>query len=230
MRCAWKDRNDVRATLPAISAPTFGVQDFKSCVRGGAQHGMGTIKLNNGGVNVGKKTEKTAPPLAPKAKAKRNVGSRTSSPPGGHGPAPGTPIPRITDEQWAINLRELALHANRVKAVVAAGISLQADYNRRKNDPEYAALNAEAIKCGIEALEAEAHRRAHQGVTEPIYQGGVLVGTKQVYSNSLLTFLLSANCPEKYRQRTENINMNMNLDLAGRLERARKRNDKAGDE
>jgi len=168
-----------------------------------------------------KKTEPVA--LPPK---RRGHAQKVTSDPGKRGPAKGSYIqPKISEERWGILLEELTHHANRVMACEKSGISIKSDYDRRHFDPVYKAANEEAMKCGIEALEAEAHRRAHQGVDEPIYQGGALVGTKRVYSNTLIAFLLSANCPDKYRQRTENINMNMNLDLADRLAKARKRKD-----
>ena len=44
-------------------------------------------------------------------------------------------------------------------------------------------------------------RRAVDGVEEPVYQGGQLVGTKLVYSDTLLGKLLNANRPAKYRER-----------------------------
>lgn len=62
----------------------------------------------------------------------------------------------------------------------------------------------EAIEIAIDALEAEARRRAFKGVEKPVgwYQG-VSGGTVREYSDNLLMFLLKAHRPEKYKERSE---------------------------
>lgn len=45
-------------------------------------------------------------------------------------------------------------------------------------------------------LEMEARRRAEEGWQEPVYQGGILVGTKRKYSDRLLLALLEAHHPQ----------------------------------
>ena len=52
-----------------------------------------------------------------------------------------------------------------------------------------------------DSLEAEAVRRAMHGVDEDIIFKGELVGTKTVYSDSLLTNLLKARRPDVYGER-----------------------------
>lgn len=49
-------------------------------------------------------------------------------------------------------------------------------------------------------LEQEAYRRAVEGVEEPVYQGGELVGTVRRYSDKLLEFLLRGRRPQVYRE------------------------------
>lgn len=52
-------------------------------------------------------------------------------------------------------------------------------------------------------LEAEARRRALEGTEEPVYQGGLLVGTKRVYSDSLMALLLKGRRKKVFADRTE---------------------------
>jgi hypothetical protein len=52
-------------------------------------------------------------------------------------------------------------------------------------------------------LESEARRRAIEGVEEPVYQGGQLVGTRMVYSDSLLALLLKGRRKKVFAERVE---------------------------
>ena len=69
----------------------------------------------------------------------------------------------------------------------------------RRDDEQFAADYAQAIGESEIVLESEATRRAVEGVDEPIYQSGMLVGYKRRYSDLLLIFLLKATNPQKYR-------------------------------
>lgn len=88
-------------------------------------------------------------------------------------------------------------------AAEAAGIDRRSHYNWLNDDPEYAEAFEQAKQMSIEALEKEARRRAIEGVQEPVYQGGKLVGHKRRYSDTLLMFLLNGLAPEKYKERKE---------------------------
>ncbi|MBX6773030.1 MAG: hypothetical protein IRY83_14975 [Chloroflexi bacterium] len=55
----------------------------------------------------------------------------------------------------------------------------------------------------MDALEAEAWRRAVDGVERPVYQNGQRVGAVREYSDTLLIFLLKGGRPQKYRERYE---------------------------
>jgi hypothetical protein len=63
----------------------------------------------------------------------------------------------------------------------------------------FAAAFRDASIRATEVLEAEAWRRAKEGVAEPVFQGGKQVGVVQRYSDQLLMFMLRARAPEKYR-------------------------------
>ncbi len=66
-------------------------------------------------------------------------------------------------------------------------------------DPEFAKAFDDAREEAIQAMEREARRRALEGIDEPVYQGGKLVGRVRKYSDVLLMFLLKASRPAVYR-------------------------------
>lgn len=100
-------------------------------------------------------------------------------------------------------LKALVELRSAVAACEAAGVSRQTAYEHRQKFPEFAAAWAEADETITQQLEVEMLRRAHDGVEEPVFQGGKLVGTKRVYSDPLLMFALRAKRPNVYRDRTE---------------------------
>ena len=56
--------------------------------------------------------------------------------------------------------------------------------------------------CG-DLIEAEIIRRSIEGIDEPVYQGGRLVGFVRKYSDRLLELAAKAALPEKYREKFE---------------------------
>ena len=100
-------------------------------------------------------------------------------------------------------LAHLAKTGNITAAAKGAKIERKSYYNWIEKDPDFLADSQRAINQYAEALEAEADRRAVEGVDEPVYQGGKLVGYKRRYSDLLLIFRLKALKPEQYRERYE---------------------------
>lgn len=93
----------------------------------------------------------------------------------------------------------------------------------RKNDPEFAEAWLLALEAGNDVLEAEALRRAVDGVDEPVFtQKGELAGHVRKYSDTLLALLLKAHLPEKFRERSE-VKHAGTIELASAIEAARKR-------
>ena len=103
-----------------------------------------------------------------------------------------------------------------LKAAAIAGSSIQQHHTWLK-DPAYVEAFEVAHKQSIEHLELEARRRGMDGVEEPIYQNGQLVGYKQRYSDALLMFLLKGLDKGKYAEHTtveaKNVNVNANANL-----------------
>jgi len=82
-------------------------------------------------------------------------------------------------------------------------VSRASIYQWQEHDAEFTVAMREAGITATEALETEAWRRARDGVDEPVYQHGKLVGTITRYSDNLLMFMLRARAPERYRERVD---------------------------
>lgn len=82
-----------------------------------------------------------------------------------------------------------------------AGLPRRTAYNHRKEDSEFRAAWDDALEEGMDLAEAEAWRRGVEGVDEPVYQGGQLVGYQRRYSDALLGRLLQAYRPEKFSEK-----------------------------
>ena len=121
----------------------------------------------------------------------------------------------------------------------AVGIATGTAYKHRKDDPLFAERWDEALAEGIDLLEHLAHKRAFQGVEEPVFNKGEVAGFVTKYSDSLTMFLLKAHRPDKYRERSEvkqQVSGDLNLNdttraarLAALLELAKKRASAAED-
>jgi hypothetical protein len=77
-----------------------------------------------------------------------------------------------------------------------AGLKRRSAYDWRRDDAEFAAEWDEAVNRGLDALEAEARRRAYEGVDEPVFYKGVVCGHIRRYSDSLIMFMLKAYRPQ----------------------------------
>ena len=136
-------------------------------------------------------------------------------------------------------LEEFRKTANATAAAAFAGIPRSTAYDQRHRDPIFAAEWTEAEEEAADTLEAEAQRRAVEGVLEPVFYLGQEVGHIRKYSDRLLELLLKGHKPTKFR---ENLSAEItgagggpiqysNLDRANRLAtlmaEAKKRRDDA---
>lgn len=92
------------------------------------------------------------------------------------------------------------------KAANEMDISRQTHYDWLNNDDQYAAAFSKAQEMAADLLEEEAVRRA-TGYEVPVYHQGVQVGTRVMYSDFLLKFLLQGAKPDKYKERVQNENI-----------------------
>ena len=105
-------------------------------------------------------------------------------------------------------LNSLALTGNVSLAAAAAGLSRSSLYHWRERDRGFAEAWLEAIEAATDVLEAEARRRALEGVEQALVHGGKMVRddeghpvTVRRYSDNLLALLLKAHRPEKFREK-----------------------------
>jgi hypothetical protein len=111
-------------------------------------------------------------------------------------------------------LAAYARTGNISKAAEDAGVDRKLHYQWLKNDPAYPDAFTEAHEKSVERMEAEADRRAVQGLQKvKTYQGEIIMVPSDLtdpespkvplieheYSDTLLIFRLKALKPEKYR-------------------------------
>lgn len=111
------------------------------------------------------------------------------------------PKRKRTAPDWAPRLlKALALTGNITEACKLAKIGRLTFYRRRDIDKAFADAAADAMEVACDALEAEAKRRAYEGVEEPIFYRGQECGTIRKYSDTLLIFLLNGHRPWRFKQ------------------------------
>jgi hypothetical protein len=114
-------------------------------------------------------------------------------------------------------------------AASIAGITRVRAYQVRRQDPGFASAWEDAEAQAADALEAEAWRRAVDGVPEPVVSSGRVVRDDdgqplaiRRYSDNLLLALLKARRPERFKDRAV-VEHDIADGLADRLEAARQR-------
>lgn len=106
-------------------------------------------------------------------------------------------------------IQHLCVTGNISASARYAGVSRSTVHRWRDADPVFAELWADAEEEGVDALEQEARRRATEGDEEYVVSMGQLVKdpetgaflTTRKRSDTLMTLLLKAHRPEKYRER-----------------------------
>jgi len=119
-------------------------------------------------------------------------------------------------------LRAFALRGIPLDGIRAAGVSRNLVWHWRQTDGWFDALYEAAVEEAGDRLEAEAHRRAFEGVDEPVVFQGMpteLVDpttgerrmfTVKKYSDPLMALMLKGHKQEKYRE-----NAKVTHDLGG---------------
>jgi uncharacterized protein YbjQ (UPF0145 family) len=99
-------------------------------------------------------------------------------------------------------LREFARCGVILRAAQAAGVGRRVVTIWRE-EPAFEALMAEAHEDALDLLEEEVRRRGHDGVVEPVFQGGHEVGSIRRYSDHLLMMFLKGKRRESFSERVE---------------------------
>ncbi len=103
------------------------------------------------------------------------------------------------------------------RAADEAGIACSTLYGWRRADQSFAKAWADAIETGTDLMEDEAFRRAVEGMPKPVYRGGEKVDEILDYSDAMLTFLLKARRPDKFKDKQSAVTSKhpSKLDLKG---------------
>lgn len=105
-----------------------------------------------------------------------------------------------TKKHWRLKFLDgLRMHGMVTQAALEAGIHRDTAYFERSRDPAFAKEWTDALDRGVDMLEDVAKKRAYEG------------------SDTLLIFLLKAHRPEKYRETTKNINVNLTPEQAAQM-------------
>jgi hypothetical protein len=99
-------------------------------------------------------------------------------------------------------------------ACLAASVTYYGHFYWLRNDEDYYAAFAEARELVSDKMEAEAYRRAVDGIDRVVYSQGKVVGSQREYSDNLLTLLLKANRPEKYKDRVSVTEESVDAEIA----------------
>ena len=116
------------------------------------------------------------------------------------GETPGVPK---TAKQWTTFLMVLSETAMVSKACVAANITRNCAFDRKRDDAEFAKLWEEAYDRGYLKMEEEVQRRAFEGTRKPQYRNGQLVDWSHDYSDALAVFLLKGRMRKIYGDKQE---------------------------
>lgn len=105
---------------------------------------------------------------------------------------------RLTREEREEFLSALARTGLPGLAAESAGVALARARQERGRNRDFAGKWDEIEETAADRLEAEARRRALEGVSESHYYGGKPIGEIRKYSDSLLALLLKGNRPGKF--------------------------------
>jgi len=118
-----------------------------------------------------------------------------------------TPVPRKcqrhdgwTPERQRAFIEALADCGSVKSAANSVGMTDAGAYQLRRH-PEAGGFRKAwegALKLGVERLEDVAMERALHGVEVPVYHFGAVVGTRRVYNDKLLMFLLRNRAPRRF--------------------------------
>ncbi|ARU16478.1 hypothetical protein [Croceicoccus marinus] len=118
-----------------------------------------------------------------------------------------TPVPRHykrhdgwTPERQRRFIEALADSGSVKRAAHAVNMTPEGAYllRRHKHGEEFRKAWEAALALGVQRLEDAAMERAIHGVEVPVYHFGQIVGTRRVYNDRLLMFLLRNRAPERF--------------------------------
>jgi len=100
-------------------------------------------------------------------------------------------------------IEHLKTSCNFAGSARAVGVGYSTVMALKQRDADFAAACDEALEEAYDTLEAEARRRAFEGVDEPVFYQGVECGTVRKYSDGLAQFLLKGYRRRKFGDKQE---------------------------
>lgn len=160
----------------------------------------------------------------------RRSDPRTARSPVAHGELPAfTPVPRQcarhdgwTPERQRAFIEALADTGSVKAACKAVDMSQPGAYYLRRQEGagEFRAAWDAALDCGVRRVEDVVMDRALNGVEEPLYSYGKLIGTRRRYNDRLLMFILRNRAPERFAEGKRTSGMG-GLNAVGQMELGR---------
>jgi hypothetical protein len=125
-------------------------------------------------------------------------------------------------------IEELREGSTPAKAARAAGISRALAYEWREEDRVFDKAWIDAVAEGVDKLEDEAFRRAHDGYSSSkrYDKEGNLIGESVDYSDALLALLLKVRRPEVFNRPVETVSSRVNVRVS--LKEAQERLERLG--
>jgi hypothetical protein len=106
------------------------------------------------------------------------------------------------EKQKAKYIAAMELTGRNDKSAKLAGVGVTTVFDWIKADAIFGDAVEIAKEKALQIFDDEAHRRAVDGVEEPVFFQGTECGMVRKYSDTLLIFLMKANNPKKYRDNT----------------------------
>lgn len=108
--------------------------------------------------------------------------------------------PEITTERLNVYFSYLSLKGVKLHSAIMAQVDPDQLARTIEKNEDLKAMETAALAMYKERISMELHRRAIDGIDEPVYYKGRVVGYRKVLSDRLLEFLAKAENPEKYRE------------------------------
>jgi len=149
-----------------------------------------------------KTTRKPSPATLAKAALKHNrEAAKAAAPKQTRGKnKAGTTSSRFTAKRQQLYLDAIEEHGEPALARQEVGFTYETIRQHRLKNPEFAEAEEEALRIYRAKLAKEVHRRGVEGVQEPIYWNGMVVGWITKYSDRLLELHIKRHNPE-YRDK-----------------------------
>jgi hypothetical protein len=128
---------------------------------------------------------------------------------------------RLAQQKKRRFLEALTQTCNVSASCEIAGLARETAYYWKSRDLDFSAAWDEAMERGLDALEDEVMRRAKDGVAEPVYYQGRVVGETPRYSDVLAMFILKSKRRDVWGEKQQ-LDVSANIMMLSPEERVRK--------